>query len=101
MCDFGSFVAVGLKGLCFIALRLEDEPLSEMSVELEGTAKCLPCSASLVWTISVLLLLISVIIFVVCSNAKSSNAKTINLTLSLLLPNLPFPCCLPLESPSA
>lgn len=28
------------KALCFIALRLEDEPLSEMSVELEGTANC-------------------------------------------------------------
>lgn len=24
--------------MCFVALRLEDEPLSEMSVELEGTA---------------------------------------------------------------
>lgn len=24
---------------CFIALRLEDEPLTEMSVELEGTAR--------------------------------------------------------------
>lgn len=45
-----SFVAIGLKVMCFIALRVEDEPLSEMSVELEGTAECLHCSASLVWT---------------------------------------------------
>lgn len=44
----GFFVAVGLKVMCFIALRVEDEPLSEMSVELEGTAECLHCSASLV-----------------------------------------------------
>lgn len=48
-------VAVGLKAVSFIALRLEDEPLSEMSVELEGTAKCMPCSASLVWTLFVFL----------------------------------------------
>lgn len=41
-------MAVDLKAVCFIALRLDDEPLFEMSVELEGTAKCLPYSVSLV-----------------------------------------------------
>lgn len=35
----GSSVAVGLKVMCFVALRLEDEPLFEMSVELEGTQR--------------------------------------------------------------
>ena len=49
-CGQCSFEAVGLKVVCFIALRLEEEPLSEMSVELEGTAKCPCCSASMVWT---------------------------------------------------
>lgn len=33
--------------MCFVALRLEDEPLSEMSVELEGTAHV--CSALPAW----------------------------------------------------
>lgn len=33
--------SVSLKAVCFIALRLEDEPLDDMSVELEGDAKCL------------------------------------------------------------
>lgn len=33
--------------MCFIALRLEDEPLSEMSVELEGTAHV--CTALPAW----------------------------------------------------
>lgn len=42
-------VAVDVKVVYFIALRLEDEPLFEMSVKLEGTAQCLPCSVSLVW----------------------------------------------------
>lgn len=42
-------MAVGLKAVCFIALRLEDEPLSEMSVELEGTAKPLVASSLPAW----------------------------------------------------
>lgn len=53
LCIVGSFETVGLKAVCFIVLRLEEEPLSEMPVELEGTAKCLCCSASMVWTILV------------------------------------------------
>lgn len=36
----GRFVAEGLKALYFIALRLEDEPFTGVSVKLEGTAKC-------------------------------------------------------------
>lgn len=34
--------------MCFVALRLEDEPLSEMSVELEGTAYV--CTALPAWS---------------------------------------------------
>lgn len=42
-----SSIAIGLKVMCFVALRLEDEPLSEMSVELEGTAHV--CTALPAW----------------------------------------------------
>lgn len=37
---------VALWPWCLIALRLEDEPLTEMSVELEGTARCLTVCCS-------------------------------------------------------
>ncbi len=59
-----------LKAVCFIALRLDDEPLSEMSVVLEGTAKYLPCFAILLF-----LSLISLIILVVCNNVFTFSKK--------------------------
>lgn len=40
--------SVSHKSVCFIALRLEDEPLDDMSVELEGDAKCLPAWCELI-----------------------------------------------------
>lgn len=65
----------------FIALRLEDEPLTEMSVALEGTARCFPVCCSLQCCIYCVPLLTAcsseefIIIVLVLLSANASSGK--------------------------